>query len=153
MQRRALLLALTSLANLAKAKESSLPKTKDLRQLAAQQTNVKNPIVLLASLPGCPFCEMVRRSYLLPYKEEFGVQSWQLDTTDHEALIDFSGKMTSPAAWLRTLKIKVTPTVLFLDSKGREIAPRLEGASVPDFYGAYLDERLEKARKKLAAAT
>ena len=31
----------------------------------------------------------------------------------------------------------------------KEIAPRLEGASIPDFYGAYLDDRLRTARRDL----
>ncbi|MDF2467243.1 MAG: hypothetical protein K0Q43_5478, partial [Ramlibacter sp.] len=32
---------------------------------------------------------------------------------------------------------------------GREAAPRLEGASIPDFYAAYLDERLRTARRAM----
>ena len=137
-------LALTSVAQ---AKESSLPKAQDLRVLTKHIAT--NPIVLLASLPGCPYCELVRRSYLMPYKTEQGLQSWQLDTTDHGTLIDFAGQKTAPAAWVKAMRIKIAPTVLFLDSKGNEIAPRLEGVAVPDFYGSYLDARLTSARQKL----
>lgn len=143
----------TAIAN---AKESSLSKPLDLRTLgtfSAQQarssTAPSNPIVLLASLPGCPYCELVRRSYLRPYQSEHHLPSWQLDTTDHSHLIDFAGQNTSPAAWLRGMRIKITPTVLFLNAKGDEIAPRLEGVAVPDFYGAYLDARLISARQRL----
>jgi hypothetical protein len=65
-------------------------------------------------------------------------------------MIDFAGKNISKAAWIKTQRIKVTPTLLFLNAGGEEIAPRIEGASVPDFYGAYLDERLTTARQRLS---
>jgi hypothetical protein len=47
------------------------------------------------------------------------------------------------------MHIKTTPTVLFVNAKGDEIALRLEGVTVPDFYDAYLDARLISARQRL----
>jgi hypothetical protein len=44
--------------------------------------------------------------------------------------------------------VDVAPTVLFFGRTGREVAPRLVGAS-RDFYGAYLEQRLETARRNL----
>ena len=41
--------------------------------------------------------------------------------------------------------------VLFLGRQGQALAERLVGVAVPDFYGAYLDERLATARQALAA--
>ena len=38
----------------------------------------------------------------------------------------------------------------FLGPRGDEIAERLVGAGVPDFYGAYFDQRLVTARKALS---
>jgi hypothetical protein len=38
--------------------------------------------------------------------------------------------------------------VLFFGPGAREVAPRLVGLS-PDFYGAYLDQRLDTARRRL----
>jgi hypothetical protein len=40
------------------------------------------PLVLLVSLPGCPYCELVRRNYLLPARKEAGLQAWQLNVAD-----------------------------------------------------------------------
>jgi thioredoxin-related protein len=152
MQRRHALITLAAslLPQTASSKESSLPKPHDLGNLAKLAQLKGDPMVILASLPGCPYCELARRSYLIPYKSEQGLHSWQLDTTDtHSVLLDFAGQKTSPAAYLKALRIKVTPTLLFLSASGEELAPRLEGASVPDFYGAYLDDRLASARKRL----
>lgn len=152
MLRRTLLsiLSLAVVARVACAKDTHLPPAHDLRALAKVQGGKREPLVILVSLPNCPYCELIRRSYLLPYRAEKLAQSWQVDTTDSSVLIDFAGHSTSKAAWTKALRIKVTPTVLFFDSKGQEIAPRLEGVSIPDFYGAYLDERLATARRKLA---
>lgn len=151
MLRRTILstLMLATCPALTQAKESSLPRVHDLRTLAKIQGDKREPLVILVSLPGCPYCELIRRSYLLPYRAEGLLQSWQIDTSDNTALIDFAGKDTSKAAWIKAQRIKVTPTLLFLNARGEEIAPRIEGASVPDFYGAYLDERLATARKRL----
>jgi hypothetical protein len=44
----------------------------------------------------------------------------------------------------------LAPTVLFFGSQGREVAARLKGAYLPDFYGAYLDEQLAIARQAVA---
>jgi hypothetical protein len=45
--------------------------------------------------------------------------------------------------------IKVAPTVLFFGRGGVEIAERLVGGYLPDFYGVYLDERVRSARLAL----
>jgi hypothetical protein len=49
----------------------------------------------------------------------------------------------------RAWKIAVAPTLLFLGVGGKEVAERMEGAYLPDFYGPYLDERLVTGRKTL----
>jgi hypothetical protein len=59
---------------------------------------------------------------------------------------DFSGATVTHDALARGWGIKVAPTVLFFGAKGKEIAERLEGGYIPDFYGAYLEQRLQVAR-------
>ena len=49
---------------------------------------------------------------------------------------------------VRAWQVKAAPTVLFLGPGGQEVADRLVGGS-PDFYSAYLDGRLERARQAL----
>ena len=43
------------------------------------------------------------------------------------------------------LGVKSSPTLLFFDG-GKEVAERLVGGYIPDFYGAYLDQRMHTAR-------
>ena len=134
------------------AAETALPVPTSLPGAAALAAGRGEPLVLLVSLPGCPYCELVRRSYLLPGRRESGLQAWQVDSTNATTpLISFDGKTSTAAAQVKLWKATFTPTVLFLGPQGQELALRLVGAGIPDFYGAYLDERLDTARKAVLA--
>lgn len=140
------------LPRLAFATDTALPIPESLPAVAKVAAARKEPLVLLVSLPGCPYCEVVRRNYLLPAQREAGLHAWQLNITDRTTpLIGFDGKATTAAAQIAAWKAGFTPTVLFLGSQGQEIAERLVGLASVDFYGAYLDERLASARKALSA--
>ena len=107
--------------------------------------------MVLISLPGCVYCEMVRRNYLLPGRRDDGLQAWQLNISDRTTLLaGFDGKPTAAALQAKAWNATFTPTVLFIGSQGQELAERLVGIAVPDFYGAYLAQRLATARKALS---
>lgn len=132
------------------AKDSALPVPTSLPQALLDAKAKGQPLVLLITLPGCVYCELVRRSYLIPLLPEIGLQAWQLDVTNRSApLIGFDGKPSTAALQAKAWKATFTPTVLFIGSQGRELAERLVGIAVPDFYGAYLEQRLATARKAL----
>ena len=132
------------------AKDTALPVPTSLPQAARRAEAKGEPLVMLISLPGCVYCELVRRSYLLPLVQESGLQAWQLDVSNKTTpLLRFDGKPTTAALQAKTWKATFTPTVLFLGSQGQELAERLVGIAVPDFYSAYLEQRLATARKAL----
>lgn len=134
------------------AKDTALPVPASLPEAARLAAGQGEPLVLLVSLPGCPYCELVRRNYLLPARRESGLQAWQLDITDiRTPLTGFDGKPTTAAAQTKAWKATFTPTVLFLGPRGQALAEPLVGAAIPDFYGAYLDERLALARRAVVA--
>ena len=60
-----------------------------------------------------------------------------------------NGDTTTPAEQARAWKARFTPTVLFFGPDGRELAERLVGVAVPDFYSEYLQTRLIEARRQL----
>ncbi len=141
-------LALGWLASMGTA--ATLPVPESLQAALAAALKNRDPLVVLASLEGCPFCKVVRDSYLAPLHKESGLPVIQLDSGSRRAVLDLHGRASTHDALLRAWGIRVTPTVLFLGPAGAEVAPRLVGASIPDFYGAYLDERLRIARTRLA---
>ena len=132
------------------AKDTALPVPISLPQAALNAKAKGEPLVILISLPGCVYCEQVRRNYLLPARNDEGLQAWQLNISDNTTrLVSFNGQPTTAASQARLWKATFTPTVLFLGSQGQELAERLVGIAVPDFYGAYLQQRLTTARNAL----
>jgi hypothetical protein len=73
----------------------------------------------------------------------------QIDMRNRLAIKDMKGITTTQDDLIRSWGIKVAPTVLFFGSGGVEVAERMVGGYIPDFYGAYLDERLRVARASL----
>lgn len=132
-----------------RAGAATLPAPASLAAELADALRRGHPLVVMASLAGCPFCRLVRDSYLAPLRAETGQPVVQLDMGSAAPVLDFSGVARSHEEVLRGWKVGVAPTVLFFGRGGREVAERLAGASIPDFYGAYLDERLQSARRKL----
>ena len=128
-----------------------LPRTESLPAALSHALQLKQPLVVMVSLQGCPFCKVVRESYLHPLLAS-GLQVVQIDMRDHQPLVDFDGTALTQDAWVRKQGIKLAPTVLFFGAQGREVAARLKGAYLPDFYGAYLDEQLATARRVVAGA-
>ena len=132
------------------AKDTALPVPTSLPQALLAAKAKSEPLVMLISLPGCVYCELVRRSYLLPARRDTELQAWQLDVSNKTTpLIGVDGKPTTAALQAKAWKATFTPTVLFLGSQGQELAERLVGIAVPDFYGAYLAQRLDTARMVL----
>ncbi len=126
-----------------------LPSTDALADALSQALQRKQPLVVMVSLQGCAFCKVVRENYLQPLRAS-GLQVVQIDMRDHRALLDFDSAPMTQDAWVRKLGVKIAPTVLFFGPQGKEVAKRLTGAYLPDFYGAYLDEQLAVARRAVA---
>jgi thioredoxin-related protein len=132
------------------ARTTALPSPTSLRAAAQAAAAKGEPLVLMTTLAGCPYCDLVRNSYLLPMRRAGEIQAVQLDIRDRRSnLQDFAGNTTTPAEQISAWKARFAPTVLFLGPQGQELAERLVGVAVPDFYGAYLEARLVEARAKL----
>lgn len=109
-----------------------------------------SPLVVMVSLAGCPFCAIARDNYLAPLQGQSGLSIVQIDMRSREMVQDFSGASQTQDQLIRSWGIKIAPTVLFLGRGGTEVAERLVGGYIPDFYGAYLDDRLRTARAAVA---
>ncbi len=146
-RRRCLALA-AALPLAAPAQETSLPRPASLPAEAQAAAQRGEPLIVLVSLPGCPYCERIRRAYLAPMAAAGGVV--QLDVGSDRALVDFDGVTRTHDAVTLARAARFTPTVLLLGPRGDELTERLVGAGVPDFYGAYLDQRIVTARSVLS---
>ena len=130
----------------------TLPPAISLPDELARALAAGSPLLVMVSLEGCPFCKIVRESYLAPMRQEQGLPVVQVDMRSQRSVRNFNGSTTTHEALITAWRIELAPTVLFLGRQGIEIALRLVGGYIPDFYGAYLDERLEAGRRVVKRA-
>ena len=142
----AMLAAPTLWATSVHAAERSLPVVGSLAEALSRALARREPLVVMVSLHGCPFCKVVRESYLMPLQAE-GLAVVQVDMRSHRPLIDLQGQPTTHDQWVKQQGVRLAPTVLFFGPAGQEVAVRLKGAYLPDFYNAYLEEQLAQARR------
>lgn len=135
----------------AQAATAGLPLSVSLQQELALALRLRKALVVMVSLHGCPFCQVARQNFLAPMLRDEGQPIVQVDMQSGQRLVDVAGRATTHGTQVAAWKVGVAPTVLFLGADGREVAPRLVGASIPDFYGAYLDERVRAANRAVAS--
>lgn len=127
-----------------------LPIPGSLLAAGRQAQQRGEPLIVMVTLKGCAFCDVVRNNYLGPMFQRGEVYAVQVNMLDRRtALQDFSGQTTTPYEQARAWRARIAPTLLFVDSRGRELTERLEGMTVADFYGAYLQNRIDAARAQL----
>jgi len=122
-------------------------------------------VVAMASLPNCPWCDLVLKDQLLPRMRSADpprVRTVILDITDRRpiqapaikaATPDLEWLAQSPQQWARQQRIRMAPTVFPIDFAGQPIGEPLVGYSSVDFYGAYLEDRIQLAKAHWARIT
>lgn len=127
---------------------ATLPAAQSLPDELSRALKNKQPLIVMVSLDGCVFCRQARQSHLSPMALA-GTTIVQVDMRNNQPVLDFAGKLTTHDELTRRWKVSITPTLLFFGPGGKEVAERMEGAYLPDFYGPYLEERLAQGRKVL----
>lgn len=146
----ALMVAAGAVRGAAPSGDLPLPAPASWRDALARSGSEGRPLVVMFSTPGCPWCRALRRDvlhHLAAQSDERGVRVLELDMTDKRPFADGTGD--SPASVARGLGARVSPTVVFLGPRG-ELAERLVGYPSADFYNAYLDDRIARARAAIA---
>jgi len=134
---------------------AGLTPAQDFQSDARESAKKGLPILILYSLPGCPSCEVIRRSHLLPMIREGKAQVIvrQVDLNSPKALKDFNGRITTHGDYAQGQGIRFAPIVKLVGPDGNELTDSLTGTLLPDFYAAYLDDAIAAARAKLKAAS
>ena len=125
--------------------ERLLPTSSDLRASLEQALARNEPLIVLATLQGCPFCKVARENYLVS-ELKAGRAVTQIHFLSRDPVRDWQGNEVTHGQLVKQLQIEAAPTLLFYGRNAVEVAPRLVGGSTSDFYGAYLDERVAQAR-------
>jgi thioredoxin-related protein len=134
------------------ARGATLPLAEDLAADAGRSAKERRPILLFFDRAECPYCERALREYLVPLARD----EWKDRVLFRQVEIDealpvrfFDGRMTTHAAVAARYGASLSPTVVFVDGGGNLLAGPLVGLMV-DFYGAYLEDALMQAMRKLA---
>ena len=141
--------ALMWLAAMALRAEVVVPLARDLQsdgQLAQQQ---QLPILLTFTASYCDYCDLLEEEFLQPmllsgeYEDKIIIRKLVLDNGSR--LTDFSGHQVNATRLSDSYRVTVTPTILFVDQNGTELAQRMVGINTLDMFGGYLDECIETA--------
>jgi thioredoxin-related protein len=149
-----LLLAMLASAVYAAREEAvEMITASDLRDEARIAREGDLVLVLEFSSEYCGYCRKLEAMFLLPmqrnadYDDKVLIRSVSLDS--YETLTDFEGNFISTREFAARYQVSVTPTLVFLNSDGLEISDKLVGIWSEDFFGAYIDNRIEEARAGL----
>jgi thioredoxin-related protein len=132
-----------------RGEEISVPVATDLRVEARRAQAKQLPILLTFSARYCDYCEQLEEDFLEPmlrsghYRDRIIIRKLHLD--DGSQVIDFSGRKLAARELSFRYRVFVTPTILFLNAAGREVAERMVGINTPEMYGGYLDECIDTA--------
>lgn len=123
-------------------------------QALYQDTQDSRVLLLLVSQPGCHYCDQIREEILEPmlasglYTNTTLIREIKIYAS--KTLKDFGGKQVNATRFAERYDAWATPTLLFLDRNGEEVAEKMVGINTPEFYGYYVDKSLERA---IAAAS
>jgi len=126
--------------------QAGVPLAQDLGEAGRRAEQFCAPVLLEFAAESCDYCILLEREILGPT-----LLDRKILIDDGGMLRDFDNRSISAARIAGRYKVWVTPTVLFVDRNGKEIAERLVGFSSVDFYGGYLDAALDQSRQRLQA--
>ena len=131
---------------------AAVPVATDLSQLAAQSSQRKVPILLMFSAKDCDYCERLEEDVIRPMmlSGDFDRRAiFRKVEIDGAQLKDFKGGKLDAEAFAHERHIQVTPTLVFVDSRGEELAPKVIGYQTSGFYNAYLDQAIDVSQQTL----
>lgn len=140
------------LASLPARAVETVPPMADLRADGAQARLEGKPVLLFFSLPDCKYCEEVRRNYLLPLLRgpaQLRPLIREGELTGAQPITGFDGKPATPRQLAEQYHVRFAPTLLFLDSQGRQLIEPLVGGDTSGMYNAYLDRALDESARAL----
>ena len=146
------LLALST-TRTARADTRSLKHANDLAADGALAKQRRVPVMLFFNRVGCPYCERALREFLKPMENDAAnadrILFRQVETDKPTRLVDFNGDVTTHRKLAARYKVRLTPTIWFVDGDGNVLHDPIVGLTTPDYYGYYLDRAIDESLKKV----
>lgn len=154
MLKRLLIAPLWLVLTIACAAQAAQVQPAEDMQALYQNEEDSRVLLLLVSQPGCHYCDQIREEILEPmlasglYEKTTLIREIKIYAS--KTMKDFGGKQVNTTRFAERYNAWATPTLLFLNRNGEEVADKMVGINTPEFYGYYVDKSLERA---IAAAT
>ncbi|MCP4485875.1 MAG: hypothetical protein GY820_00895 [Gammaproteobacteria bacterium] len=127
--------------------EVEIIEVEDFSQLAEQAAVEQKLIMLEVSASYCSFCLQLEEEIIKPmlrsgdYKANVLIRKFDIDSFSKSR--DFNGSPISGASLAQRWNIKITPTLIFLNSQNQEVSERILGVNSLDYYGGYVDDAID----------
>lgn len=150
MIKRILVLGLL-LSGVVFAKDFPYPRLDNLASDLNEADAHNKAVVLVFVARDCPFCTALEEQILGPmkasgdYTSQAVVRMVEYDRPTVRVQAPQGGHLIYQDL-IERFDIVVTPTVVFLDAQGNQVGEALIGFNGPDFYWAFLDQRIAAAR-------
>ena len=121
----------------------------DLASLGETAQARKLPILIMFSQAECPYCTIMEENYLKPilrsgqYQDKVIIRQVRIDNL--KTFTDFNGRRVEADHLTSRYHAWVTPTLIFLNGKGEEIAPKLVGIGTEGFFAGDIDNAIDAA--------
>lgn len=148
-------LSFTTFSSTAAASERlAFKELKNLQSLAAQSKQLQLPIMLMFGAEWCEYCELLNEQVLDPMAkgglyDEKVVLMRHVGVDESQPIPDWHGQLIQKDKWAYELDADLTPTVLFFDSTGKEVAPRIIGISEITLFAGVIHRNLNIAYKNM----
>jgi len=119
----------------------------DLSKLSTQAKTERKLIMLEISASYCSYCRKLEENIIRPmlrsgdYDADVLIRRFEIDGL--AALRDFNGLPVSSDELAKRWDIRVTPTLIFLDSQNQEVSERIIGVNSLDYFGSYVDDAID----------
>lgn len=127
--------------------------TTDLQADARLAAERRVPLMLVVSADYCQFCKLLAEEFLKPmllsgdYTDKVVIRELRIDSNGR--VRDFDGEMTDADTLAYRHRASLTPTLLFFDSTGQQIVPRIVGVGTLEFFGGEIDRAIETGLQRI----
>lgn len=136
--------------------EEGVPYARNLQRDGELASSKNGVVLVMFSGEYCGYCERVLNEFLVPMSRNPEYQAKvvmrRVDNTGLTTVRAFDGSVEDHRKFTASQGVGMVPTVVLFDRNGRRLGKPLVGLTTVDYYGAYLDEAIDKALAKVRGA-
>ena len=125
-----------------------IQRVADFSMLAKTAKTQQKLIMLQVSASDCNYCAILEEELIKPMlrsgEYDNDVLIRKVDIDSYKKLSGFDGQPISGPQLAKMLNVKVTPTLIFLNSENQEVSKRIVGVNSLDYLGAYVDAAIKR---------